>query len=158
MCVQIIFWNACGGLASKINTVQTIIDQFSPEALFISESEVTEINKSWFAVQNYDLITSKVINHGKSRLICLLKVNSFLTHKPELVTRDTVEAIVLESHLVRIVGVYRPFALINNQTKSAARDDFISTLYELSSSMKKLWIAGDFNVNMNKSDSETLKL
>ncbi len=121
MTERILFWNACGGLASKINTLQTMIDSLRPLALFIAEAEITPINLSWFKIPDYELITPKVITHGKARLACFLKSTSGLTFKPDLITRDTVEAIVIEDHRSRIVGIYRPFALLESQTKSSAK-------------------------------------
>jgi hypothetical protein len=150
-----LFWNCCGGLASKMGSVWTIIEKYNPECFFISESEVKAENSAWLQCQNYTLHCSKTILTGKSRLICFLRNNSeFKVILPETQT----EIIAIENHSSRIIGVYRPFKLLLNQTKESALNDFFSTITNLSITNKALYVAGDFNVRLDKPCAETTRL
>jgi hypothetical protein len=158
---SILFWNCCGGIASKIIQVKMIIAKYKPELFFISESEVTGINQSWFRIDGYLLTTSPTLEHGKSRIICYQLLGSKLKHVPELLTNDLTECIVFETDDIRIIGAYRPFRLIGNQTKTKALQDFTETIRALlrpKHSRQKVWLGGDLNINLKIASVETTAL
>ncbi len=153
--LSFLFWNCCGGLASKMGSVWAIIEKYNPECFFISESEVTTENSAWLQCQNYTLHCSNTIKTKKSRLVCFLRDNSeFKIILPETLT----DIIAIENQNSRIIGVYRPFKLLAHQTRESALDDFFNTITDLSITNKALYVAGDFNARLDKSCPETTRL
>jgi hypothetical protein len=153
--LNFLFWNCCGGLGSKMDSVWAIIEKYNPECFFISESEVSVESSTWLQCQNYTLHCSNTIKNKKSRLICFLRNNSeFKIILPDTLT----EIIAIENQTSRIIGVYRPFKLLEHQTKESALDDFFNTITDLSITNKVLYVAGDFNARLDKSCPETTRL
>jgi len=121
MTEKILFWNCCGGLTSKIDTIRQIINKFQPLLMFISESEILQSHDTnWFGIQNYELTLSHTIKLGKSRIVCYNRCNSGVKIRLDLIKKDCVEVIPVDFDGIRIVGVYRPFKLIANQTNETA--------------------------------------
>jgi len=42
--MSVLFWNCCGGLLSKLDTIKQILSKYQPAALFISEAELRKMN------------------------------------------------------------------------------------------------------------------
>jgi exonuclease III len=158
MASQVLFWNCCGGLHSKINSVHMIIDKYHPIAFFISEAEVSANNSNFFSKEGYALHPSNnLTRNGKSRLVCYILNGTDFTAKRELVTGDS-EIIVIENNNLRIIGIYRPFKLPPNQTRQSSLDEFFENLTRLGNTPKEVCIAGDFNINPSRVSSETTRL
>ncbi len=66
----VLLWNCCGGLASKIDTINTIIAKYNPSLLFVYEAEVTPHNIDLLSVKGYKPITSSTLVQGKPRNVC----------------------------------------------------------------------------------------
>ncbi len=98
---DILFWNCCGGLPSKINEIKLIIDKYGPEAFFIAESELTQINTPWCQIKGYNLLTSETT---LSRIACYLVIGSSLTQTEN--STDT-QIIVLDDPKRRIVEIIK---------------------------------------------------
>jgi hypothetical protein len=139
-----------------MDTITTIIRSENPEAFFISEAEVTPMNAAWFNIDGYTLITSQTICYGKSRLACFLSIES--EFRPVTLTGRDVEFISLESSTELITGVYRPFKLLEQQTRKMADDAFVEALGLVCATEKHVYIGGDFNINLKKSNHETNRL
>lgn len=142
-----------------MNAINMIIDKYKPTAFFISEDEVTPINQSWFTIKDYHMITSPTLLSGKSRLVCYLLLSSPLQHRPDLLTQGCLSEIIpLEHNNKLIVGVYRPFKLLDGYTKSSSSDEFFTNLDSLASSRHQKWFGGDFNINLKLDNVEATRI
>lgn len=66
---NIIFWNCCGGIGSKIDYIKDFMTQNGPSLFFISESEIKEPESNLFKIEGYELIHSNNIGfETKARL------------------------------------------------------------------------------------------
>jgi len=157
---KILFWNCCGGLRSKIDTVRLIINKFQPLAMFISEAELKSNHEtSWFSIQGYEFNHSSTLKkHEKSRLISYTRSNSNLKVRMDLIKNENVEIIPIDYLDTRIIGIYRPFKLHENMTKETAIQEFINTLKSLEHGKTRLIYGGDFNVNLKKDDPDSRTL
>jgi len=149
-----LFWNCCGGLASKLDTVKLILAKFNPIAFSISEAEISDkSNLKWFNQDGYDLITSKTIIHGKTRLICYIKNDIKYKLKQNLIKSDKTEVIAVDIGGTRMVSVYRPFKTIENNQREALIN-LTNTITQLDDPNLNMLVGGDFNINLNTGSSE----
>jgi hypothetical protein len=132
----ILFWNCCGGLPSKINEINSIIDIYGPEAFFIAESELTQTNTPWCQVNGYSLLTTTTT---PSRIACYLITGSSLTQTDN--PTDT-QIIVLDDSKRRIVGYYKPFKIPTGKTKKEIDDNYHNALFEFTGTTKDVWLGG----------------
>jgi hypothetical protein len=100
----ILFWNCCGGVSSKINTIKMIIGKYSPEILFISEAEII-LPFSHLNVPDYNLITAPTIGDGKARLVCYVLEQSNFKDITDSIIKNKSDIIILESRSERVTGV-----------------------------------------------------
>ncbi len=133
-----------------------IVDKYNPEIFFISEAELDLTIVPLYNIDNYLLVTSD--GCPKARLACYILQNSSFRHKPDLLKSAPVDIIPLVNDTSRIIGVYRPFKLRDGLTKRVATEKFFSSLYDLTNSDSKIWIGGDFNINLDRQSFETSKL
>jgi hypothetical protein len=146
--MRALFWNCCGGVASKIDTINSIIAKFNPEFFFVSEAEVTQFNKSLAQVKGYNMLTSGTMEVGKSRIICYTQEKVIFS---VIGTGKLVEIIGIELPDSIIIGAYRPFKLIEGQTADIANDDFFTVIRSMiESTNKTIYLGGDFNINLKK--------
>jgi len=149
MSSNFLFWNCCGGVGSKIDTINLLLRQHSPEIMFISEAEY-QPSHSWIRFQDYVIEPTLTWTYGKSRLIALLHQNSAFRKSSQSIP-DDLELIAFENSTHKICGVYRPFTNVNGNTSETYFKSLIKTLtVAASSSTKKFCAAGDFNVNYEK--------
>jgi hypothetical protein len=153
---SIAHWNCAGGLMSKLVEIKSIIAGVSPEVIFISESEI--LNPTHLqACQIPDYIIHASHDHSsnqmKSRLICYTRSASVFKRRVELEGPDYLEVIVLDNLLEkeRCIGVYNPFKIPSNMTKSSYNIALLECLSEAASTPLDVIIIGDFNIDlMNK--------
>ncbi len=135
---RVLFWNCCGGIPSKKQAIESIIEKYHPELFFICEAEITNDTQNWAAIEGYNTILSPTIHWGKSRLVCLQNMNSSLKVNHSILKDDnTTEMIAFENHDTRIVGLYRPFKLLESQTKKSAIDKLFDHLISICQTSKK---------------------
>jgi len=141
------YWNCCGGIQGKMNTVLHIIDTLDPTILFVSEAEYKS-TFTWIYHKDYDTIATKCEKFGKSRLICFVKKNSGFRVSKTIVP-DDLEIILLESKDCQVGGIYRPFKNVNNNTPHSYFEKAIETLKSFNHPHKLTYVGGDFNINWN---------
>jgi len=104
MSSNFLFWNCCGGVGSKIDTINLLLRQHSPEIMFISEAEY-QPSHSWIRFQDYVIEPTLTWTYGKSRLIALLHQNSTFRKSSQSIP-DDLELIAFENSTHKICGVY----------------------------------------------------
>lgn len=146
----VLWWNCAGGLAGKINEIKMIINDFSPIAFFIFESNIrnNKIN-SHLNIQGYELITTSTTF---SRTACYLRSDSV---SPGSICRgEGNEVITLEMGDMMIIGVYRPFKVEEGSNLNEQFDKLMKHLDQKISSAKsnnvRPVVAGDFNLDFNR--------
>lgn len=148
---QVVFWNCCGGIKSKIDYIRHFLTSSKPSILFISESEVSIADKDVIKITDYDLVLSNTLGpNSKSRLACYI-LSSLNYNQVDI--GDKLDIIALDVQGSRIVGVYRPFKLAKDCKRSSFFHSIIKTLENLSKTDKMLVIGGDFNVDLFKKSS-----
>jgi len=151
-----LFWNCCGGLRSKLDTVKLILDSKRPDLFFISEAEVKSQHPlNLLKMEGYNLITSEVITHGKSRLV--LYVKDGLKFQLKTVKNTTMEVICVDINNTRIIGCYRPFKTLNGSIIKSL-EELIEELESLKDARKTMIIGGDFNINPQNKTPESIKM
>jgi hypothetical protein len=153
----VLFWNCCGGLSSKFESVKLIIKKYDPEAFFLSEAEYKH-GMDYLNIEGYNIVTANTINEGLARSVCYIHQRSKFKDVTNVVLDKPCDIIVLESKEERIVGVYKPFKLKLNQTRAQADESFFRSLEACSRTDKAIWIGGDFNINLRKKTSDSKKL
>ena len=152
-----LFWNCCGGIKSKLDTLKLIISKYTPEALFISEAEIRKTDDlGWFRVAGYDFHVTESFNHGTARSACYIKINSGLQQVK--FNDHGQEILAFENATERLCGVYRPFKIPSGSTPASEFTKLMGCLELLSSTNKTLVVGGDFNVNLLKSSPEKVLL
>jgi len=148
---QIVFWNCCGGIKSKIDYIKNFLASNKPSILFISESEVAINDKDFIKVKDYDLLLSNTIGkNSKARLACYI-LNSLNCNQVQI--EDRLDIIALDVQGTRIIGVYRPFKLTGDHNRLSFFHSIIKNLNMLSKTDKMLVVGGDFNVDLFKRSS-----
>ncbi len=73
----ILFWNCCGGLSSKIDTLKTIVAKHNPELIFASEAEVdlTLATPCTTLIIIHSLLQMAVQRQDQTNEICMLDVS-----------------------------------------------------------------------------------
>jgi len=147
----ILYWNCCGGLQSKIDTVKVINKDYKPDLFFISEAEIKKDTPlEWYNIEEYILIPSSNYSSSKSRLVLYHKkcIEVQISHAKT----QGLELITAKMGNNNVTGVYRPF-------KSGAgltfREELVSILEELKPlTSANLVICGDLNINWAKGNAE----
>jgi len=144
---KILYWNCCGGLSSKIDSIKHIINSYKPVLFFISECEIKKNTPlGWVSIDNYDFIPSSNYNINKSRLGVYIKqgVVSKIIHPK----KSGLEIIAIEIDKVMIIGTYRPFL---SGAGLSFREELYSILDEIRPHLSKdVIICGDLNINWKK--------
>jgi len=148
MTKQVLFWNCCGGISGKIDSVKWFLNTYHPEIMFISEAEYTQ-HQTWVKFENYQLEVPATLAYGKARIVALIHENSNFT-RSNIIVDDTLEIVILENNSKIIAGVYRPFKNVADNTQTIYFDKLLATLARVSRSTKKVCIGGDFNINYEK--------
>jgi hypothetical protein len=153
---RILFWNCCGGATSKKQTIDSIIDKYHPELFFISEAEIKPENQKLVDLKGYKTAISETLIWGKARLMCYIAEGSSLKLRSDLLKGYNLqEILILENHDTRIIGIYRPFKLIESQTRKETTDSLFDHLQTLCQTNKRTFIGGDFNINFKRLSYET---
>jgi len=146
---KILYWNCCKGLSSKLSILKSLIIQNKPQFVFVCEAEI-KINKDfdYYNIDGYALILSNTIDTGMARLACYVKNGIKYNRRTDL-EKKGLEIIILDSKKVRIIGLYRPFKMLNGESTIENFDRIMSTLKgSVESNNGKDYICGgDFNVN-----------
>jgi len=132
-----------GGLNAKFDFVKEIINDKKPTAFFILESNLRDnkCNKH-LSIKGYDLI---VTSSHFSRTACYLLKNS--NFKVTSVGNGN-EVIGIENEKIKILGVYRPFKLLENETLASNFDRLMTHLEKEATTDKEIIVSGDFNVDL----------
>jgi len=149
--MSVLYWNCCGGLASKIDTVKQIISVRKPMAFFVAESEIKKEVHSikWFEIEGYEIVLSKTYTKlGKSRLMGYLSLNYSFKIRDDLIKDDQLELIAVDFDKTRVVAVYRPFANLDRSRKDAL-ECLLHGLGKIDDHDYLMAIVGDFNINLN---------
>jgi hypothetical protein len=158
---EIIFWNCCHGLSSKINFVRDFLINESPVAMFIAEAELSrydEINAGFFYVQGYSLLHSETREkRGNSKLksrICAY-VRDDIKYFRQKGLEGLNEVIILDlMGKWRVVGIYRQFKLLDGETECSNFDRLIECLNKASIAQNlDVVCIGDLNVDWRKDSS-----
>lgn len=141
--------------------VRSYLLTHEPTAMMISECELTrsdEINSAFFYVPGYLLIHSnsraKFKNEKlKSRLCAYVRADVEFSRNEGLEGLN--EMIVLDvQRKWRIIGVYRPFKLLDGETESSNFDRLVDSLKKASLTQGlDVYCLGDFNVDWAKESS-----
>jgi len=146
---QFIFWNCCGGVSGKVDSVSWLLKTYEPEVLFVMEAEF-ELTQTWIKFESYSMEITETGDLGKIRLISLIHESSKLKRSAIKIDKD-LEMIALENIHEIVIGVYRPFKNINNNTQQTYFDKLLINLKSISmKTTKKICIGGDFNINYLK--------
>jgi len=161
-CSGILFWNCSKGISYKRSVVKALLNNYRPRLAFISESEIKinlTNNYNFFNMPNYDLELANTISTGKSRIACYVEKQSGFVRRKDLESSG-LDIIVMEGHKMRIVGIYRPFKLMENETKGEAFDKLIKNLRltAATNNQKDFLAGGDFNVDWLKPSNLKMSL
>jgi len=155
---EIIYWNCSRGLASKLSIVKSIINNFSPKLIFVSEAEIkTTDSLTFFNVKGYELFLPDKPRDNVYRVACY-KSRNIEMNKIKNRNWEGLNIIGFENKKCKIVGIYRPFKLEANETQTSRFDDLMEGLWQLKNSGKSIICGGDFNVNWMSNSSMKKKL
>jgi len=73
----------------------------------------------------------------------------------DLIKSKNLEIIPVDYQETRIIGVYRPFKLVGNETPQSSCKNLITALKELEHGQRNVLYGGDFNINLNKECPES---
>jgi len=150
----VLYWNCSHGLIAKLDIVEYFIKTINPMVFFISEAEINiKFDYSCLSINNYDLLVSKSVQHGKARSVAYLRKGSGFTRHDNL-ENDLLETIVISNANSIICGIYRPFKTVNNMSNNEAFLLLIEGLKNMTKSNKEVIIGGDFNVDWQKPSSK----
>jgi len=148
-----LYWNCCGGLSGKYNSVKLVINQENPDMFFVAEAEY-RTDQTWLNIDGYQLITTKTNKYGKVRLVCFVKKDAGFKQVESEHIKDDLEMLIIENKYQRCVGIYRPFKMVNSNTRSSYFKKMIESLTWSKQTTKKLSVCGDFNINWNLESPE----
>jgi len=148
------FWNCSHGLVAKQDIVEYYIKTIKPLAFFISEAEINiKFDYSCLSINNYDLLVSKSVQHGKARSVAYVMKGSGYVRNDHL-ENDLLETIVISNASSIICGVYRPFKTVNNMSNNEAFLLLIEGLENVTKVNKNIIIGGDFNIDWQKTTTK----
>lgn len=132
-----------GGLNAKFNFVKQLINDKKPIAFFVFEANL-KLNKSHehLTIDGYDLTHSDSLF---PRTACYFKkdVNIKISNRGE-----GNDVISLDLGKYKILGVYRPFKLNENETLPEKFDKLMNYLENECKTTKEVIVAGDFNIDL----------
>jgi len=148
---SVLYWNCCGGMASKIDSIKMIINDYQPDVFFIGESELKKDTPlDWFKIKGYEIIPSLNYSNSKARLVVYHKSNlKVKIIHPKI---QGLELIRLNMGKINVVGMYRPFLSRANLSFRAELEALLKEVDSLSN--EELIICGDLNVNWIKDNAE----
>jgi len=152
--VRILYWNCSHGITSKRSIVKSLLVKYRPKLAFISESEIKSNlnnNYNFYNMIGYDLHLANTISQGRSRIICYAEKGINFKRRTDLEPAD-LDIIIMENQDVRILGIYRPFILVESETRQETFEKLIKNLRQsAATSNQKAYVAGgDFNVDWGK--------
>jgi len=110
---------------------------------------------SWIRIPGYRTEFSNThIYGGKCRLIAFISQTSPFLRSRSITVPSDVELMVFETAKIRVVGIYRPFKQINDNTANIYFNKLMQTLNETAKTRKDTCIGGDFNINFKKNSPE----
>ena len=135
----------------KRHIINDYIAEMKPELFFIAEANVdSTMNLDLLNVTNYTIYTSGTIKDNyKARILVLAKdgwklISQFMS--------DTDELIIMEKNDLTVIGIYRPFKKLKNETARGNLERLLNKIqnYTDQNINRKIIITGDFNVDYNR--------
>ena len=155
---KVIFWNVANGLLNKLDFVKSIISEQKPIMIFIFEAEVKIEEVNFLKVQGYDIEISKTLEtRGLGRTACFIKKGvkyqrQMCLEKSKNGYFDDIICIKIDKFL--IAGVYKGFKLYGTETPRTKLLNILKTLHTIAKTNMSTVIAGDFNIDLNKSTAQ----
>lgn len=144
----------CRSLVANFQSFLTLINSlnFSIPVIAVSETWTTTANENDFSIPGYNFIVkSRQYKKGGGVGIYVLNgLHYTLRHDFNFDVEQTLEVLIIElvQHNIIIGCIYHP----PNSDFQSFHSSFDSMLGLLSSSKKKCFVAGDFNIDLLKSD------
>jgi len=154
-----LWWNCGGGIKNKIEYIKYTLSTLNPIALFISEAEIGKFDDlGVITVENYDLLTSKNLEFGKSR--SAVYVRSEIKYKRlERSEKDSAEIVSLLIDGNVLLGIYRPFKpTVEGESLVENFDRLVNALKKVEIDCNNIYIGGDFNVDWRADSTMKEKL
>lgn len=153
---KILWWNCGGGLRFKIDYIKYTINTLNPYIFFISESEVlANDDVGVFSIKNYELLLSQTLGRGKARVCAYVREGIKYKRLAEIENK-TVDVIGIELENYIIIGVYKPFKVLDPMVNNL--ENMLEALYKIETSSKRILVGGDFNVDWKKENAQKEKL
>ena len=153
MCValKIGSWNLCNGLSNKVGYIRALLVEHDLDILLLQEAEI-QVHKMDLSLLQIGGFSIEISNSTcTSRVVMYIRNSISYTRRVESVDTNLI-CVQLQGNYAfnQIVGVYRPFKLVNT---GSHRQQFKSQLNQITdyiTNSKKLLLLGDFNLDYKK--------
>ena len=148
--LKISSWNLCNGLANKVQYVSDLIKEEQLDILFLQETEIKEgYDVTLLNVNNY---TTELSNTGGTvRTIAYIHDSISYTHVKESIDTNVIMLNLDKKYtLTQVVGIYRQFKRIVNQTLIESFKKQLQQITNFISDRSTVMLLGDVNLDFNK--------
>jgi len=130
---NILYWNCASGIFNKIDVIKFKIQEQKPDVFFISEADLNEkMDLNLLGISEFTLATSKTFSDVRKSRLCAYYNNSWTLNEEFMSEKD--ELIILEHENLSIIGIYRPFKLLQGET---ATTNFLRLLAKIQDYLDK---------------------
>ena len=152
--LNIATWNVCNGLLHKLDYVKDLLNEHKIDILFLQEAELKTSNLgNHLNIPGYIIETS--VSSSTIRTVAYIQKDVIYKRVIEKMDTNVIKLNMDSAYEInQIVGIYRPFKQLNNESRYEHFKSQIKEITDFLQDGKNSIITGDFNLDYAKSSQQ----